>query len=261
MSGLSVLTVQKLLRHHAQTGHDAISNPQSVGFGGESFRHPINHHLNYYQGSLNSWSELYSNVMQSERPLITEFSNYIKYPKGNLDDISSNAGDIQKGVHMLTPAQEISSAKGLTHKYIRPYMVLPKPFDDWETHGKMNYHDKWKGDNFVHSPEEMQQVIKNHISVPTINTGTIIDRRTKKGNPQMFQDYSHVQHLNDFNPKFNHAEALAELSSVFGQEHFKDIKPYSGLITISHTDRRTGDYFSEYVYDPRTEKLELRYSE
>jgi hypothetical protein len=162
---------------------------------------------------------------------------------------------------MRVPTQQISSDKGLTHTYVRPYMTLPERYQDWETHGKMFYNDTWKGDHFIHSPEEMHQVIKNHTSVPTPNTGTITYRRIKEGTSQMWSDYSHVQHLNDFNPKFDNAKALAYLSSGYGIEHFNDVKPYSGLITISHTDRRTGDSFSEYVYDPRTEKLELRYSE
>lgn len=225
MKDLSVLDVQRMLRQHANLGHDVISDPHTAQFGEATdpfvehkpFGVAILHQLRIPQENehhagdgLPNTSFIHSYLAHGDKPMASLVSSHVAHT-GNGDSalLSRYASSAHPEV-TITPNGDISSfnlmrAPGNWQGYAYDHKNQPKRtlHDVLQTHLKISpvYKISHKGS-------------ANHISSDTNSIG------------------------------WNIKQALSTMSHP--------LKPFSGLIHIS---RSTPTGFENHVYNPKTEQL------
>lgn len=222
MSNLSVIDVQKLLRQHANLGHDVYSKPHTALLGevddpmagNKPFGMAITHHLWVPDTKSYSESVLTSYLAHGEKPSATRVDSTIDPEKGRLTHRTAT---------LMNPATVLgdwADDGGVRHMY-------------GEAFGLGHLKHTWRlGHVLAGTPEKntsepLHETLRKHLSAPV----TYMTHDAKTG-------------TNDIGPRSAHGWNPREANESLADLH----PPFSNKIHVMH-------HSGEYSYNPNTEQL------
>lgn len=223
MADLSVLDVQRILRDHAELGHDIFTDPRTVHVGDpidtedvRPFGMALSHKLNINSDKSNSI--LSSNLMHGEQPSGTNLRSYMKHGSKKVltirhaDKLHPDHGGTSVDSHAFTTV----TAPDKDNPYTKPDHDID--YDQL----RHNYLYELTGDEPSH--ENIHNALKEQTKTPALHNFNNEDLSTR-------------QNVSGWNLK----KALKTVSHP--------LEPFSGLVHVRHYPYR------DYVYNPQTEQL------
>lgn len=219
MNNLSVTDVQRMLREHADFGHDVLQHPhqsiiQGIPYGMRSMAQ-----LTVRGNGKDMDSGLVSDILQSERPLVSR--------------VLTNPGE--KGFDVFpTLPHRVRTGSHTTLGFFTPIDDNP------EQRPHTEYSTTLEGvPNLAKTPHDALQA---HITEKFPYVGT-----EYTGSTTLYH-----KNLIDYSPALDLKSFLKE------SQKYKVHEPFSGRITVYHHPDFHSRAYDVYGYDPQTEKL-IRY--
>lgn len=217
MSEPSVTDIQKVLREHAEMGHDVISEPQRSIIEGTPYGLRSRAQLNIW-GPGHADTSLMSDILQSERPLLSRFGT----------------SSTTKGMYLypLFPHRNAVSTPGKVHDTFSDMPDSPFLYPEMEFDSKGLYTEI--------SGKTVHDALKAHVNF----------RTDRAGSEYLGGDsYKFYSNMGEFSPAFDLRAALKNNSRYTGHD------PFSGIITVHYHPPESVTSYSVYGYDPKTEQL------
>lgn len=217
MRELSVTDVQRVLREHANIGHDVLQHPQHVVVQDKPYRMRVASGLYMSRDPDDERHYLNSDLMLSERPLLST-------------------------IQTILPDKELSvMAKVPTRDIRRTSLSSPLSADYFghfrgDTSSVMSYD---LVDEYPNQAKSAHEALEAHVNIPLEHMGM---EHLPSG------DTMHHEQMGGFNPPFNLSAALTEDTRFHP-------KPFSGLIHVMLHPKPPVYHFEHYHYDPHSEKL------
>lgn len=220
MSDLPVTDVQRILREHADFGHDVLQHPHQSVIEGKPYGMRSLAVLGIWGPSSSNSHRLESQIMQSERPL--------------LSIVTSDLPEKDFKVFPTFPYRAI------TNMSTSDVFAFHNKIAD-ETGKKMEYNTNEPGEGV----EDIHKALQNHITLPLTHIGALYDDRIRSK--------SFHKNINDYSPPFDLAHALKHSTRMSVTE------PFNGHITVLHHATNQSGAYDVYRYEPDTEKLHRLY--
>lgn len=243
MDDLSVLDVQRILRQHAQSGHDITSHPHISYVEGQPYRMraygslSLTYHDEAIEGKVPPSTLVRSVLTQSERPVVSHVTSWDSALHRDYPKITTSVG-------VTVPFMYIHPDY-ISHNYYHP-----SPFHRAEEHApNLTYNDDERVEN--EGASSIHEALKNH---QTAKFNTIGKFYTWVPNENRFQGTS-IKNLSEFPHPWEHATALRELGIPSSLPDSEGFDPYSGLIRVTQSSFVDRSHHKNYVYSPQTEAL------
>lgn len=237
MSNLRVTDVQSALRHYAGTGHDVLTDPHAVHIDGERYGLAVGHELILDNVKDLTSSGLFTSLMQSERPLLSQVRTITtQSPYQQEKGMSSLLREVTPHV----PA--ISNKWGEGNDYKEPLGIYshythlqPHTYAERASSTINGVPPFWERDLDRSQIESLHHktihdALKSHTTEEVSHPGFNFTNSDIRG-PLTSAD------------NFNHKDALKRAAGLGSA-------PFKGLIRIQHAPSQ-----SLYTYNPDTEQL------
>lgn len=215
MTDLSVTDVQRMLREHADFGHDVLQHPQQSIIQGIPYGMRSMAQLLVRGSGKGMDSGLTSDILQSERPLVSR--------------VLTNPGENGFDVFPTIPHR----ARISSHSTLEFFTPIDQ---NMELHPNTEYSTTLDIPNGAKTPHEALQA---HITEKYPYVGT-----EYTGNTTLYH-----KNLSDYSPALDLGSVLKE------SQKYKVHEPFSGLITVYHHPDLSSRAYDVYGYNPKTEQL------
>lgn len=218
MSDLSVTDVQRILREHAEHGHDILKDPRTVYFTDPHeptsepapFGMPLETSLFIKKNA--SASLLRTTVMHGERPTGTVVGSWV-------DHLPSGSNLRNRDAIKIHPSYEDNVSR---------FTSFPAPHEDGTNQTENDYSWDAKPAKFNQNVGQLHVALRKQASSPALYT---------------FEGKAYSTHHNTGD--WNLQEAL--------QRQAEPLKPFSGLVHV--TSGNWSDGVTTWAYNPSTEQL------